>query len=368
MQELSDKNLQYEAMKRLRYLGEAAFEKVSAGASSPDPLVAGGCCYILANRGPKAIPTLSEALKSANEHDVRRVAAESLGHIFHPSVLAPLVAALQDTHPSVISTAVRSLSSLRDRRAIGPLMQLTKKPAFEMEVQQALRHIEHSQGYMWWPPDALDFRQLCVDAETLKGESYGPAEIAELVAKLSAKNDFVRSASFTALGKLNAHVAVPAIMASQDVYGKLQVLAQLGTPEAVDYLVQRLGSLDPSTRNATLDSLASGAGRWATPLLIALLDDPSLKIAARNSEDSFKLPVDTIDSWPESHLAHQALNNLLSRHGLKGRGINLADDSKGNNVPEEMARVKKWWAEHGVDFLAGKPVPNPNLTSVWFIR
>jgi hypothetical protein len=45
--------------------------------------------------------------------------------------------------------------------------------------------------------------------------------------------------------------------------------------------------------------------------------------------------------------------------------LNLAQGRR-NNVPEEIERLKKWWSQHGRDFLEGKSVPNPDLTTVMF--
>jgi hypothetical protein len=43
--------------------------------------------------------------------------------------------------------------------------------------------------------------------------------------------------------------------------------------------------------------------------------------------------------------------------------INLAAGQT-NNVHEEIARLKEWWKEHARDFVSGREVPNPDLTSV----
>ena len=49
-----------------------------------------------------------------------------------------------------------------------------------------------------------------------------------------------------------------------------------------------------------------------------------------------------------------------------GSMLNLASpDGETFSVDAEIRRLKDWWAEHGEDFLQGKPVPNPNITSVF---
>jgi len=71
--------------------------------------------------------------------------------------------------------------------------------------------------------------------------------------------------------------------------------------------------------------------------------------------------------WPEWHRAHSALYAFFFRFGLPGRMMNLAA-GQSNNVPEEITGLKEWWRAHARDFLAGRSVPNPELTSVMSIR
>lgn len=149
---------------------------------------------------------------------------------------------------------------------------------------------------------------------------------------------------------------------------KFHVLAEIATPEAIEYLSQRLHSRHPQTRELVIQGLANGADRWAAPVLIALLDDPALKVEAKKFD--YGLAINGpgpafIPGWPESHKAHSALYSLFSRFGLKGESRNLYLNQS-NNVPDEIARVKAWWKQYGPDFLAGKAVPTPSLTTVWY--
>jgi HEAT repeat protein len=140
----------------------------------------------------------------------------------------------------------------------------------------------------------------------------------------------------------------------------LHVLAQIATPQAVDLLMQNLEAADVPLRESALAGLAGGAGRWAAPLIVALLDDPSLAKAARQME-----PLNV--EWPASHAAHSALHNYLARFGLPGSGWLNLRDGQTNDVPAEMTRARTWWREHGPEFLAGKDVPDPELSTVMYI-
>lgn len=66
--------------------------------------------------------------------------------------------------------------------------------------------------------------------------------------------------------------------------------------------------------------------------------------------------------FPETNFAYTAFTSLAHRHGLKQRSINLARERMKADLPAEIVRLKIWWVSHGQDFLAEKPVPNPNLT------
>ena len=74
-----------------------------------------------------------------------------------------------------------------------------------------------------------------------------------------------------------------------------------------------------------------------------------------------------IRELPESHKAHSALYAFFFCFGLPGRMMNLAAGQT-NDVPEEITRLKEWWKQHARDFVAGRNVPNPDLTSVIYSR
>ncbi|MBS0264600.1 MAG: trypsin-like peptidase domain-containing protein [Planctomycetes bacterium] len=348
-----------EARLVLAYLGELADEFVMEGTRSENPLIAARCCGLLMHRGPKAIAPLIAALKHSDE-GVRTNAAQSLGQSFDPAAVGPLLEALpQEKHPVSI---IWALLYLRDPRAIEPLRKWTNHPSYGQIATDAIRHIQFSGGYAYWPPESLPDRLLCRDAETWRGESYGPREIQRMIELLSSADSNISSEAALFLGRSHADDAVPAL--AKGHYGYTEIaLAEIASPEAIGALFRRLHTPDPALRVTTIDALGS-ADRWAVPLLIALLDDRSLFTPGQPLE--YGIATTTAKKWPDTHRAHSALWQLLYKCGLPGKTANLAVHDA-PDIMAEIPRVKTWWKTYGNDFLDGKEVPNPNLTNVMFV-
>jgi HEAT repeat protein len=346
-------------MARLAYLGEKAFDALLRGTKSENPTVAKWCCVVLPHRGAKAVAPLIEVLKTSPNAGLRSVAALELGNTFQPRAVPALIEALDDPDSNVRSSAIHALMYQRDRRALEPLQRHVNDNGYGHVATMAINHIIEPQGYAFWPPERLDDRQLCEDAHTLKGESYGPAEFDRLIKLLDSPEWAVSTAGLLALAHLDVRPAVPAIIAIPASEMKFQALATIGTPEAFEHLVAALHSPRQDIRQAAINGLANGADRWSAPLLVALLNDASLRI----EKHPFPAPRGGESEWPEEHRAHSALYSFFSRFGLRGHFVNLAQGQSAN-IPEEVSRLKEWWKEHARDFVAGRDVPNPDLTAV----
>ena len=362
--DLADREHESDAIVRLTYLGERAFDAVARGTKSGNLVVAKWCCVLLGHRGARAVAPLIESLKTSSDASIRSAAAAELGQTFQPRAVPALIEALDDPHAGVRTSAIHALMFLRDRRAIEPLQRHVNDNGYGHVATMAINHIVEPQGYAWWPPHRLDDWQLCQDAHTLKGESFGPAESDRLVKLLDAEEWAIATAALLALGHLDVRSAVPAIIALRDSDTKFHVLATIGTPEAFEHLLASLHSPRQDVRQAAIDGLAQGADRWGAPLLVALLDDASLRMPKQPFPN---IGIGEEREWPEWHRAHSALYAFFFRFGLPGRMMNLAAEQS-NNVPEEIRGLKVWWKAHARDFLAGRSVPNPELTSVMSIR
>jgi HEAT repeat protein len=355
--DLADRERESDAIVRLRYLGEKASDALVRGTKSENASVARWCCVVLSHRGAKAVAPLMEVLKTSPDAGLRSVAAGELGATFQRRAVPALIEALDDANQGVRTAAIHALMYLRDRRAIEPLRRHVNEVGYGHVATMAIDHILEPQGYAEWLPEQLDDWQLCQDAQTLKGEQFGPAEWDRLVKLMGAKQWAVSTAGLLALADLDVRSAVPAIIALPAGEMKFQALATIDTTEAFEHLIASLNRQE--NREAALNGIANGADRWGAPLLVALLDDPSLRIEKR----SFPSPRGGQSEWPEEHRAHLALSTYFSRFGLRGHSVNLAQGLTAD-IPAEISRLKEWWKEHGRDFVAGRDVPSPDLTSV----
>jgi HEAT repeat protein len=356
--DLADPAKRDDAYQRLKYLGDEALGELIRGMKSDDVQLAAHCANLLEFRGLRAVAPLAEAVRSNPHPSVRQAAVGALAMTFQPASVEPLIVALDDADPNVRAAAASSIKYLRDARALAPLEKHVADPGYGHVAADAIKHIKQPQGYAWWPPELLDVKQLWHDAQALRGESFGEAEIARLESQINSEHWTVASDCLLALGSVGSRRSVPAIQTAKSTY-KYLALAQIGTPEAIDFVIAALQSPDKEVRRVAIDELASGGGRWAAPLLIALLDDASLAVPAHKDLPSIE--------WPASHRAHSALFNYLSRFGLPGKMVNLYNFQT-NDVAAETESLRIWWEKHGRDFMSGHSVPNPDLTTVMYLR
>jgi len=202
--------------------------------------------------------------------------------------------------------------------------------------------------------------QLSHDAGTLAGERYGPGAVDELIEHIDSECWSVSSLCAHAAQDLDARAAVPKIIHGKR-HANYDVLAKMATPEAVDFLIECLGSDDERLRENTLGSLGS-AGRWAMPILVELLDDSSLIVKGDGAFGQFGPP------WPDHHRALNAMQGCLSQAGFLPKSINLAAGQQPDALDDQIRQAKAWWKKNGSDFLHRANVPNPNLQSVMWMR
>lgn len=397
MKELGDRErqVQTKAVRKLEYLGGLAFSDLVKGLESENRYVRFWCAHLLVKRGSAAVAALSRAVRFDPDGYVRSEAASSLGQTYDPKAIPALLAALEDEDFHVLSSTIRALKYLKAKRAVEPLKKILENTEVDgqlrraaaealfhidrdagrkaigdvlvKETNESIRHnlnvvLESSSGNGYWPPDLLKVRQLTKDAATLAGERFGSAEFDQLLKHIDSPYWAVSSGCLHALGQLNVRSAVPAIIAlgpkKESAYN---TLAKIASPQAVTYLLEAIQSPDDNIRATAIDALGYQGGRWAVPILIELLDDPRLRM----THEGERFPVGGFDGlWPDGHKAHLALYLCLGRAGLQGTLINLASGKK-YDVDAEIKHLKVWWEKHADDFLRGKRVPNPNITSAW---
>jgi len=359
--ELAAPEFDNEATQRLRYLGKQAYFELVRALQSDDPRIRRRSAVCLERHGEMAIVPLSSLLASDPEASVRATAAQILGNTHHPEAAHALIKAFKDDDASVRNAAVHAVKYTRDPEAIKPLSRLTGDPGIGRVARSSLAHIREPQGYAVWPPGLLEVRQLAINAETLAGEKYAASEIESLLHHIDCPEWAVSTRCLLALSQLDARKAVPEIIQRcSDREVKFQVLARLATPESFYHLMSLLHSSDRNARRAAIGGLGNGGGRWAVPVLVALLDDRSL----RTQHQGPAQPIDAFGGrWPDQHAAHSTLRQCLHRAGLHGNSLNLATGAK-FDLDTEIQSVRKWWGNHGAAFLRGDDVPNPELTSV----
>ena len=133
------------------------------------------------------------------------------------------------------------------------------------------------------------------------------------------------------------------------------------TPEAFDFLVAQLQSASVSDRRLAANAICY-ASRWGTPLLIGMLDDAAF--VETNVVGTYRYAERTErEQMPDEHFMHRMLQDHLRMLGMRGKTINVTNTKQRVPVNEDISRAKEWWSKHGVDYLAGKQVPDLVLTN-----
>ncbi len=168
----------------------------------------------------RAVPQLGRML-SDPDLEVRSVAADALGAAEHADAVLPLLGHLDDPVPEVRRRIVVALGHLRDARAIVPL--IGKVQDAQAEVRRAV-------------------------AEAL-GRLGDDRAASALVLALRDNDNAVQIAALQALGRLgdpSTTLPVASLLDESSAvpvrHAALQALAQIGTEEGIQLLVERLGA------------------------------------------------------------------------------------------------------------------------------
>jgi len=94
---------------------------------------------------PRAARPLIEALKDSDDSSLARPVIDALTRIGRPCVI-PLIDELQHPDPSIRASAAEALGCLRDRRAVGPLVDAYKQQRVGYNALLALGRIDDPRG------------------------------------------------------------------------------------------------------------------------------------------------------------------------------------------------------------------------------
>jgi HEAT repeat protein len=255
--------------------------------------------------GEPAVEQLCAALKDDNEF-VRRFSADALGEIGHVRAVDPLCDALKDENKLVRQSSARSLGEIGDPRAVETLIALLKdedknvrgisisalikigEPAVE-PLFTALRDVneewrrsaDRALGSM---RDTRAVKPL-IEALIIIGE---PA-VKPLLTALRDDNEYMRESAARTLGKIGDTRAVePLIEALKDEnkivrMAALCSLGEIGDARAVEPLYDALKDNNKLVREFSTDALVK-IGEPAVELLCAALKDrekPVRELAAK---------------------------------------------------------------------------------------
>ncbi len=346
------------ALDQLEYLGDLAFDDLIKN-TKPAFISDSHRCELLILRGKNGIASLTDMVKNAGDPDAQRAAAGILGHARGNAAAVPtlieIIKSVGDDDIQ-ISSFVEALAQTGDRRAIKPLQRLAARLPnmphsgwMAWYVTEAIKRIEASPECLAWPEELHDLQELCVNARTIKGESYGPTEISQLLSHIDSSSSLVSEACLDALGSLNVASAVPEIIGRVPQPRSFSVLAKLGTPEAVELLLLALHSPDRDLREAAIRALGQSRRRWPAAVLVELLSDESLY-----ESRPCHLHNPKTDTCPDQHVAHLMMWAAIQPQKWSSIPCHCECWDWIPDARKEVPLVHAWWQEHRHEFLSGR--------------
>jgi HEAT repeat protein len=258
---------------------------------------------------PKIVPLLEADL-------LREPAVNLLGQLGDDSVVAPLTALL-NTPDAATNAIADALANIADRyeqqygegayiadltgREISPTGIQNLLDALEAPGQENLRSLAVVLGWLKRSNVDRALTRLMGRAD-LRDEiiealvRHGSETVQLLISQLSSEDLEVRRSAVVALGRIGDAAATPALvrtLADESlVIDTATALAQIGEPEAVDGLLDLVGSEDASTRQAVVSALNSIISPSMSERIIPLLHDrdPNVRESAVKIAGYFGYP------------------------------------------------------------------------------
>ncbi len=240
---------------------------------------------------PRMLPLLEDDL-------LRKPAINLLGQLGDETAVAPLTALL-NTPEAPTESVAEALAALSDRyqeqygegayiaeltnQEISPTGVQNLLAALEAPDQEDLRSIALVLGWLKRPGvdraltrlmGRTDLRDDIIEALV----RHGSATVDLLIAQLAAEDLEVRRSAAVALGRIGNSTATSALVNALKeealAIEAANALGQIGDPQAVDGLLDLIGSSDASTRQAAVSALNSLALPQMSKRIIPLLHDP----------------------------------------------------------------------------------------------
>ncbi|MBN1139859.1 MAG: HEAT repeat domain-containing protein [Anaerolineae bacterium] len=243
-----NENVRAAAVEALAAIGDMAVELLTQALENDDRPVglgrvgSGAKRALETMRDPRAVEPLIQALRDGNG-DVRGTAARALGALDDPKAVDPLSRALKDESWDVRAAAARALGEIDDPKAVEPLSRALEDESWDVR---------------WAAAKAL-------------GATSDPRAVDLFIQALRHRNADVRKEAARALGVIGDPRAVePLCWRLGDSDGDVRdtaakALGKIGDPHAVEPLIQ---ALDKDEMDPYLSAAAAGALREIGALAI----------------------------------------------------------------------------------------------------
>jgi hypothetical protein len=128
-------SLRDQCAETLVFMGKVGEAETIKGVSSSTPYIRKAYAFGLGVSRAALSTELLRKLACDTDWEIRGVAIQSLSRLGGPDVVPTLIAALQDSAPIVQYKAAQGLESAKDKRAIGPLINLLKCTPRSQDVE-----------------------------------------------------------------------------------------------------------------------------------------------------------------------------------------------------------------------------------------
>lgn len=292
-----DTNVRYHAIEALGKLkAVAAVDALAAIAESKDFFLSFAALEALAKIGDARV--VSRVVPLLEDELLCRPAITLLGQLGDDSVVGPLTALL-NTPSAPADSIADALAALSDRfeeqygegayiadlanREVSPTGVQNLLDALESPDQENLRSIALVLGWLKRAGvdraltrllGRVDLRDEIIEALV----RHGSATVALLLAQLNSEDLEVRRSAVVALGRIGDASATDALVDKLNdeslAIDAANALSQIGNPEAVDGLLELVGSDDAALRQSVVSALNALIPPERSKRIIPLLSDP----------------------------------------------------------------------------------------------